>query len=572
MRSTLTYPGLAAEPRRPWRVLAERVWSLATFGVALAVALPVLVVFSRLMVPTEGVWSHLLQTVLWDYAWNSVMLALGVAGGVVVIGVGTAWLVTMCSFPGRATFEWALLLPLAVPTYIIAYTYTDFLQYAGPVQSVLRQLTGWSYGDYLFPELRSLGGAITIMALVLYPYVYLLSRAAFLEQSTCALDVGRTLGRSAWGCFFSVAVPLARPAIAGGTALAVMEALADFGAVQHFGVSTFTTGIYRTWFSLGQPVAAAQLAAVLMLFVLLILTLERASRGPARFEHTASQRPWQPHRLRGRRAAFAITACAAPIALGFGIPLLVLIEMTVEQGDALLRDMFLQLASNTFTLAALAAALTAGLALMVGYGLRLRPTPFSRAAARMASLGYAIPGAVIAIGVLIPFARLDNAFDAWMRATFGISTGLLLTGTIGVLLFAYLVRFFAVALSATEAGLAKINHNLDDAARILGQSPTGTLLRVHVPIMWGSVLTALIMVFVDVLKELPATLILRPFDFETLAVRVYRFASEERLAEASTPALAIVLVGLIPVILLSRAMSRTRRGSATPAPPSSDGV
>jgi iron(III) transport system permease protein len=561
MRSTLTYPGLAAERRRPLSVLVERVWSLATFAVALAVALPVLVVFSRLMIPTEGVWSHLLQTVLWDYAWNSILLALGVAGGVVVIGVGTAWLVTMCQFPGRAAFEWALLLPLAVPTYIIAYTYTDFLQYAGPVQSTVRELTGWKYGDYWFPQIRSLVGAVIVMALVLYPYVYLLSRAAFLEQSTCVLDVGRTLGRSAWGCFFSVAIPLARPAIAGGTALAVMEALADFGAVQHFGVSTFTTGIYRTWFSLGEPVAAAQLAAVLMLFVLLILTLERGSRGPARFEHTANQRPWQPHCLSGRRAMLAVTACAAPIALGFGIPVLVLIEMTLKQGDALLGGMFLRLASNSFTLAALAAALTGGLALMVGYGLRLRPTPFARAAARMASLGYAIPGAVIAVGVLIPFARFDNALDAWMRATFGISTGLLLTGTIAVLLFAYLVRFFAIALNATEAGLAKINHHLDDAARILGESPTGTLLRVHVPIMWGSVLTALIMVFVDVLKELPATLILRPFDFETLAVRVYRFASEERLAEASTPALAIVLVGLVPVILLSRAMSRTRRGS-----------
>jgi iron(III) transport system permease protein len=564
MRTSLSYPRLAAEQRRPLHVLAGRVWSLAPFAVALAVALPALVVFSRLTIATEGVWSHLLQTVLWDYALNSILLALGVAGGVIVIGVGTAWLVSMCRFPGRATFEWALLLPLAVPTYIIAYTYTDFLQFAGPVQSALRDMTGWRYGDYWFPNIRSLGGAITVMMLVLYPYVYLLSRAAFLEQSTCALDVGRTLGRGAWGCFFGVAIPLARPAIAGGTALAIMEALADFGAVQHFGVSTFTTGIYRTWFSLGEPVAAAQLAAVLMLFVLLVLTLERVSRGPARFEHTATYRPWRPYALHGGRAALACSACAAPIALGFGVPALVLIGMTLEQGDELLGGMFLRLASNSFTLAMLAAALTGGLALIVGYGLRLRPTPFARAAARTASLGYAVPGAVIAVGVLIPFARFDNALDAWMRATFGISTGLLLTGTIAILLFAYLVRFFAVALSATEAGLAKINHSLDDAARMLGESPTGTLLRVHVPIMWGSVLTALIMVFVDVLKELPATLILRPFDFETLAVRVYRFASDERLAEASTPALAIVLVGLIPVILLSRAMSRTRDISGAP--------
>jgi iron(III) transport system permease protein len=433
------------------------------------------------------------------------------------------------------------------------------------VQSLLRDTMGWGRDDYWFPQIRSLGGAIVVMSLVFYPYVYLLARAAFLEQCTCMLDVSRTLGRGPWSSFLRVAMPLARPAIAGGVALALMETLADFGTVQYFGVNTFTTGIYRTWFALGEPAAAAQLAGVLMLFVLLVLTLERVSRGPAKYQHTAQSRQRSSYRLAGGRGLLATAACALPVALGFALPVLVLGKMSLERGDALLGGMFLELAANSFGLAALAALVTAAVALVVGYGLRLRPTPVMRASARIAGLGYAIPGAVIAVGVLLPFARLDNALDAWMRANFGIATGLLLTGTIAVLVFAYLVRFLALALSTVEAGLAKVNRNLDDAARILGRSPAGTLARVHVPLIWGSVLTAVILVFVDVLKELPATLILRPFNFETLAVRVYRFASDERLAEASTAALAIVLVGLLPVILLSRAIARAHPDRAPEA-------
>jgi iron(III) transport system permease protein len=533
-------------------------WSVVALMLALAVALPVLVVASSLLQPAGGVWSHLAETVLWDYLANTFLLAVGVGLGVTLIGVGTAWLVTMCHVPSRGILEWALLLPLAVPTYIIGYTYTDLLQYAGPVQSTLREVMDWTRNDYWFPQIRSLGGATVVMTLVLYPYVYLLARAAFLEQCICMIDVSRTLGRGAWGSFFDVAVPLARPAIAGGVALALMETLADFGTVQYFGISTFTTGIYRTWFALGEPVAAAQLAAALMMVIFLVLALERLTRGLARYQHTAASRPRHSYRLSTARGAVALVACLMPIVLGFGVPVVVLFTMTFERGDALLGGMFVELATNSFSLAAVAAALTALLALVVAYGLRLRSSPVIRVSARIASMGYAIPGAVIAVGVLIPFARLDNTVDAWMRDAFGISTGLILTGTIGGLLFAYLVRFLALAMNSVEAGLTKINRNLDDAARVLGRGPGGALIRVHVPLMWGSVLTAVILVFVDVLKELPATLILRPFNFETLAIRVFRFASDERLAEASTAALAIVLVGLVPVILLSRAIARSR--------------
>jgi iron(III) transport system permease protein len=553
----MSLPTIDAGPRAGWRrpEWLDR-WTLFTVGLALLIALPVLVVFASVLVPTWGVWSHLAHTVLWGYVSNTALLALGVGLGVTAIGVGAAWLVSMCQFPGRSLFEWALLLPFAVPTYIIGYTYTDLLQYAGPVQTALRDATGWGHADYWFPPIRSLGGAIVVMALVLYPYVYLLARAAFLEQCTCMLDVSRTLGRGPWSSFLEVAVPLARPAIAGGVALALMEALADFGTVQYFGVSTFTTGIYRTWFALGQPAAAAQLAAALMLVVLLVLGAERWSRGRARYQHTAQSRLRPCYDLRGARALLALGACAAPVVLGFGVPVAVLLSMALRRGDPLFGRMFLGLAWHSLTLAAIAAALTAALAIIVGYGLRLRPTPVMRASARVAGLGYAIPGAVIAVGVLIPFGRFDNALDAWLRASFGISSGLLLTGTVAGLVFAYMVRFLALALNTVEAGLGKINRHLDDAARTLGRSPGGTLLRVHVPLIWGSVLTAVILVFVDVLKELPATLILRPFNFETLAVRVYRFASDERLAEASTAALMIVAVGLIPVILLSRAIAR----------------
>jgi len=564
MRTTLPYADSGLERRARWSQLLDG-WQLIAVGVAGAVALPVLVVLASLLAPSGAIWAHLAATVLRDYLWSTFALALGVGCGVLVLGVGTAWLVSMCRFPGQRLFEWGLLLPLAVPAYIIGYTYTGLLDYAGPVQSLLRDTMGWGRDDYWFPQIRSLGGAIVVMSLVFYPYVYLLARAAFLEQCTCMLDVSRTLGRGPWSSFLRVAMPLARPAIAGGVALALMETLADFGTVQYFGVNTFTTGIYRTWFALGEPAAAAQLAGVLMLFVLLVLTLERVSRGPAKYQHTAQSRQRSSYRLAGGRGLLATAACALPVALGFALPVLVLAKMSLERGDALLGGMFLELAANSFGLAALAALVTAAVALVVGYGLRLRPTPVMRASARIAGLGYAIPGAVIAVGVLLPFARLDNALDAWMRANFGIATGLLLTGTIAVLVFAYLVRFLALALSTVEAGLAKVNRNLDDAARILGRSPAGTLARVHVPLIWGSVLTAVILVFVDVLKELPATLILRPFNFETLAVRVYRFASDERLAEASTAALAIVLVGLLPVILLSRAIARAHPDRATDA-------
>ena len=547
--------------RWPWSGRRWDFWQLTAVFVALVLALPVLVVFAHVFIPSGEVWEHLRATVLGEYVSNSLLLLLGVGIGVLVIGVPVAWLVSVCEFPGRRVFQWALMLPLAMPAYIIAYTYTGMLDFAGPVQTLLRDWTGLGYGQYWFPEIRSLTGAMLMLTLVLYPYVYLLTRAAFLEQSICVLEVSRTLGSGPYAGFFRVALPLARPAVIAGLTLALMEVLADYGTVAYFGIPTFTTGIFRTWYGLADPGAAAQLAAVLLSFVFVLIVLERWSRIRARFHHTSSRYSNLPrYRLRGWRAWVAVAACGLPILLGFAIPAVQLTIWAVRTTDHWMQPAFLQLVLNSFYLAALASVIAVSLALILAYAKRMQSGWITVAAVRVAGMGYAVPGTVIAIGVMLPFAWFDNTLDSLMRAQFGISTGLILSGTLVALVFAYAVRFLAVSLQTVEAGLSKIKPGMDDAARSLGRRPLATLLQVHLPIMRGTLLTALLLVFVDVLKELPATLILRPFDFNTLAVRAFELAGDERLAESSSAALAIVLVGLLPVILLSLTIERSRPG------------
>jgi len=544
--------------------LQSRGWDALTVGLAAIIALPVVTVLLHVFMPAGDVWTHLRETVLTTYLVNSLVLIVGVGLGVLVIGTGTAWLIVMYRFPGHTLLQWALLLPLAVPTYVIAYAYTDLLQFAGPVQTALRDAFAWQRGDYWFPEVRSLGGAVTLLTLVLYPYVYILARAAFLEQSVCALEVGRTLGRSPWQVFTGVAVPLARPAIAGGVALALMETLNDFGAMQFFGVDTFTTGIYRTWFGLGEQVAAAQLAACLLIVVLLLVLLERWSRGRAAYHHTSARYralPRQP--LRGSAAALALCACGLPVLLGFLLPAGLLLEMHLREGDPLFGIRFARFARNSLLLGLVTAGLAVLLALIIAYGVRLQRSPLRRAAARLAAMGYAIPGSVVAVGVLIPLSAMDRQINHWMDLWTGQLPGLILTGTAAALVYAYLVRFLSVSYNTVEASLGKVTPGMDAAARTLGRSAGATLREVHAPIMRGSLLAAGILVFVDVMKELPATIILRPFNFDTLAVRAFELASDERLAQASTSALAIVAVGILPVILLSLAMSRSRPGAGT---------
>ena len=547
-----------------WHIVAKPTFSTlqaCALIIAALIAIPLLTVAASL-IPGEnsGTWAHLMDTVLPSYIATTLYLCAGVAVGTIGIGTATAWLVTMHDFPGRRVFEWALVLPLAVPTYVMAYTYTDLLQFVGPVQTWLRDSFALTPGSYWFPDIRTLSGAVVIFTFVLYPYVYLLARSAFLERATSMLDVGRSLGLGPWQRFYSIALPLARPAIAAGAALALMETLADYGAVSYFGVQTFTTGIYRAWFSLGDRQAAAQLAAALLGFVALLLLLERLSRGRARFDAAGSRHGVHANApLRGLRAIGAMLACLVPLGAGFLLPAAVLLHMAISSGDAQFGARFLELARNSFVLASLTAVLAVVIALLLAFAARTARGGLMRHANRLVALGYALSGTVIAVGVLIPVTRVDTWLASAIMDITGSSPGLLLTGGIAALVYAYLVRFLAVSLHTVEASLAKITPSMDDAARSLGHGAGATLRRVHLPILRGSLLTAALMVFVEVMKELPATLVMRPFNFDTLATQAYTLASDERLAEASTAALAIVCVGVLPLIILTREIARSRR-------------
>ena len=541
-----------------WRLSEWNALTVLASVAASLIAVPVVVVLGHVFLPASDTWAHLAQTVLPEYISNTLWLMLWVGVGVTVIGVATAWLTTMCRFPGRGFFEWALILPLAVPAYVMAYAYTDFFQFTGPVQSALRAWFGWGAKDYWFPEVRSLGGAAAIFSFVFYPYVYLLARAAFLAQGAGMIEVGRSLGYGPWAGFFRLALPLARPGLAAGVALALMETLADFGTVAYFALPTFTTGIYRAWLSLGDRVAACQLAAVLLGFVALVLVAERMSRGRARFDSPSSLRRLASHRLRGLRAAGAVAACALPLIVGFVLPAVILLELSISGGEFRLDARYWKLVTNSVSVAGVTAACAVALALLIAYAARASGTAVTLAAHRLAGLGYAVPGAVIAVGILIPVTRIDHLLSSWLASAFGISTGLILTGGMAALVYAYLVRFLAVALQSVEAGLAKVTPTMDDAARSLGAAPFGILARVHVPLVAPSLLTAALMVFVDVMKELPATFMMRPFNFDTLAVHAYNLASDERLSELAAPALTIVVAGLVPLIVLSGSVVRAR--------------
>lgn len=541
--------------------MLNRLWQPGIVLVALIFSIPVLTIAGFIFEPSGENWQHLKETVLTEYLSNSALLVLGVTLGTLSIGVSTAWLTALCNFPGKKLLVWTLLLPLAMPAYIIAYTYTGMFDFAGPVQTWIREITGWGYGDYWFPEVRSLGGAMLMLSLVLYPYVYLLARAAFLEQSICVLEVSRTLGCGAWCSFYRVALPLARPAIVAGLSLALMETLADYGTVSYFGLGVFTTGIFRTWFGLGDSVAAAKLAALLLLFVFSLVVVERLSRRQARYHHTSNKYSQLPeYRLRGWKAIVATIMCSLPVIFGFLLPAAQLSAWAVQTWEDMVDESFLTLTLNTVLLGLSAAVLAVLLALFLAYGKRMLATAVVNSSIRVAAIGYAVPGTVVAVGIIIPFAWLDNTIDGFMREHFAMSTGLLLSGTLFAVMFAYMVRFLAVSLQTVESGLGKIKPSMDDAARSLGYRPRETLIKVHMPLMKGSLLTALLIVFVDVMKELPATLILRPFNFNTLAVRAFELASDERLADSSTAALAIVAVGLLPVIYLSRSISQSRAG------------
>jgi iron(III) transport system permease protein len=537
--------------------IASIAWPLATALVALVVAAPILAVLWSLTQASGDAWAHLGATVLPGYVGNTLLLMALVGVMTILLGVGSAWLIVSFEFPGQRILSWALVLPLAMPGYIIAYVYTDLLEFAGPVQTLLRDLTGWQAGDYVFPPIRSLWGASLMLSLVLYPYVYLLTRTSFQRQSVALVEATRVLGVSPAQAFLRVALPCARPAIAGGVALALMETIADYGVADYFGVSTLTAGIFRTWLGMGEPVAAAQIAAVLFLFAGALVLLERLNRqgtvaNPLGRDVAAARISLTP-----LKSAGAILACALPVTFGFVIPAIVLVRYAFTVGDPLLGTRFISFAANSLSVAAGAALIGTGIALFLAYAERRDPTNTNRLLVRLATLGYALPGAMIAVGILAIAGALDTRIAIFMRDVLGMEPKLLLTGTVAGLLFAYVTRFLTAAFNSTQAGLEKIHGTLDDAARMLGAGPGRVLRAVHLPLLRGPLLAGFLLVFIDVMKELPATLLLRPFNFETLATRTYRLASDERLAEASTSALLIVALGLIPTIMLSVSIARS---------------
>ncbi|KZM51650.1 iron ABC transporter permease [Labrenzia sp. OB1] len=558
--------------RTPTLSLVDRFWQIAALFIAALVLLPLGAIVWISLTPSGDVWSHLIRTVLPGAFWTTLLLMLGVGLITGVVGVGTAWLVTMCNFPGRKIMDWALLVPLAVPTYIVAFSYVEVLEYTGPVQGLIRDIFGFTTSrDYWFPEIRSLGGAIFVMGAVLYPYVYLTTRASFLIQSASTLDVSRTLGASPYRLFFRIALPLARPAIAIGISLALMECLNDIGAVTFFGVRTLTFSVYDTWLNRSSLGAAAQLALAMLLMVFFLLWLERFGRRKQRFDAGGGSKSHPPTRfdLGGWQALLALVLCLLPILVGFVVPGLLLADRASRRLDDFWSGGFLETVWNSFSLAAVAALLTVVISVSLAYALRLNNRGALRTAVRLASIGYAIPGTVLAIGILIPLAQFDNFLDGRMETWFGINTGLLLLGSGTGLVYAYVVRFLAVSYGQVEGGFGRITPHLDMAARTLGRDSFQTLGQIHLPILKPVLLSAALLSFVDCMKELPATILLRPFNFETLATTVFEAASREAFEEAALPSLAIVLVGLIPVIYLARSSAssfRTKLSKRQPGP------
>jgi len=564
----------ADQPPRGWRQALQNwnttgpdqpLWSGFALALAALMLLPVASIIILALSSTNADWPHLIANVLPVTTRSTLLLVAGTAAISLIIGTATAWLVTMYRFPGRTILDRLLVLPLAIPTYIVAYCYVELLEYGGPVQSAVRSAGGYaSPRDYWFPDIRSTSGAILILSLVLYPYVYLSARASFVQQSMCVLEVARTLGQSSIGAFWRVALPLARPALAAGAALVMMETLNDLGAVQYLGVETLSVSIYVTWLQRANLAGATQIALLGLLAVALVLIVERLARGNSKFHHTTGRYRAIPFQdIDGWRGYAAAFLCALPVVAGFVIPVAVLARHALAHSGDAFASGFLTAATNSVMVAAVVAAVAVVIAVGLAYAARIAGRGPVPAAIRLSGMGYALPGTVLAIGVLIPFAAFDNAIDAFVRQHLGWSTGLLLSGTLFALVFALTTRFLTVALGNIEAGLQKVSPNLDAAARTLGETPLSALRRVHLPLLLPAMGAAGLLVFVDAMKELPATLLLRPFNFETLATHVYGLTALEQFERAALGALAIVLAGLVPVLLLHRTVAGSRPGSGS---------
>lgn len=535
------------------RINSEYFWTFGVVVACLVIAIPLFSIIIMAFFPKENIWPHLVSSVLPMYSLNTIILMLGNGAGVFIIGTLTAWLVCSFNFPGRSFFEWALLLPLAVPTYIIAFVYTDIFEFAGPVQTLLRSIFGWkNLTEYWFPDIRSIEGAIFVMSFVLYPYVYLLARASFKEQSFSMLEAGKSLGKNTWVVFYKVSLPLARPAIVVGVSLAMMETLADFGTVDFFAVKTLTLAIFNVWLGMGNAGGASQIAVTILCFVIVLISIERIAR-KGRGYQINTKRHKTPHRLEltqfQKFASFLL--CLFPIIVGFLIPALVLFVYAYKLFEVSFKPEFFGYAWNSFFLSIITSIVTIFVAFFLAFGRRFAGKFFS-IVSQFVLLGYAVPGAVLAVGVLIPLAKLDNLISDFFLETFGYSTGLIFSGSIFALIFTYTIRFLAIGFGGAESSLSKIPSSFEMAARTLGSKPGKVLRYIHLPLIRSSMFAAAVIVFVDTMKELPATLILRPFNFDTLAINVYQLASDELFEQSALSALTIVLVGIFPVIILSK--------------------
>ena len=547
---TKSFRQLETSPAR----LRVNLWIPGAMAIAGLVLAPILSILWIAVTPTENIWPHLMATVLPRYLVTTLALMLGVAALTAAMGTGAAWLVSQYRFPGRNLLGWALLFPMAIPAYVAAYALVDVTDYAGPLQTGLRAAFGWtSARDYWFPEVRSLWAAILVLSLALYPYVYLLARSAWREQSGCTYDVARALGCGPWGMFWRVGLPLARPSIAAGVALALMETVADYGTVQHFGVQTLTTGVFSTWLNGGNAGGAAQIAGVILALILLLVGLERLGRGAARFHRLGrSGRPIERQPIEGAGRWLATLVCLVPVAGGFLLPVGVMLARALESPAGWIAPGLVDALVNTLVVAGLAALATVGAALFLVYALRMAGSRLVQGLLPLTLIGYAAPGAVLALGLLVPLAALDHWLADGVLGLTGWDPGLMLTGTAFALGLAYLVRFFGIAQGALEAAFGRVSPSLPLAARSLGRSPGGALTAVYLPMMRGSVLTAVLVVFVDCVKELPATLLLRPFNYNTLSTRVFELASLERLSEAAPAALVVMAVGMLAVVLVAK--------------------
>lgn len=530
-------------------------WSLGALAIAAVVLAPMLAVVWIAFHPTENIWPHLISTVLPRYFFATLRLMLGVGLLTAAMGTGAAWLVTMFRFPGSRVLDYALLFPLAIPAYVGAYALVDFLDYSGPLQIALRASFGWATArDYWFPEIHSELAAIVVLSAALYPYVYLLTRSALREQSGASYEVARSLGLGPAGMFLRLGLPLVRPAIAAGVALAMMETVADFGTVQTFGVQTLTTGVFSTWLNGGNAGGAAQIAGVILTLILVLLLIERTSRRNARFHRQSrASRPVARIQLHGLAGLAATLLCLVPFTLGFVLPTGVMLGHALAKPKVWAAPGLAEAALNTVLVGGIAALLTVSAALFLVYGTRMAGRKIARAVLPITGLGYAMPGAVLAVGLLVPLAAIDHRLADGILALTGTDPGLMLTGTAAAVVLAYLVRFFGIAQGAVDTAFGRISPSLPMAARSLGRGAGGTLRDLYLPLMRGSVASALLVVFVDCVKELPATLLLRPFNFNTLSTRVYELASLERIGEAAPAALIVTAMGLAAVALLARA-------------------